>query len=385
MMIFRSIIVFAIIADITCIIVRPSGTEESKDTSRRAKPKDETQRLQLENTRLRDKVKLLQTESTQVCTQRTGRKGGQVCNSFVEEEEEELEDAEEKSEEAKAVTSLADAELRKVLEESNEAAEEALAAAEGKHLLRMDSVLRASTPKAVFQRRPLILPPAPAEATRRDRESLVGSDSAISLHGLATLCMSGRTEAGGSAQQDRRRAAFRLHVPKSLRLLCAGAAAPVPRKAMSFYRAMSRCLLRGMAVERAVVPWYHEEQVLSPWQAFCRNSVYPVWFKYVKGPMERYQYEHTVAELRGYGLMQDDQHNDKEPVIERALELLPHDLIVGRYRRLMRAQVSFGYKMPLHVVLPYSEAIYLWPLVQWQRDRQKRGQEEARTASTSAT
>ena len=40
MMIFRSIIVFAIIADITCIIVRPSGTEESKDTSRRAKPKD---------------------------------------------------------------------------------------------------------------------------------------------------------------------------------------------------------------------------------------------------------------------------------------------------------------------------------------------------------
>lgn len=90
----------------------------------------ETQRLQLENTRLRDKVKLLQSQSTQVCTQRTGRKGGQVSNSFVEEEEEEVEDAEEKSEEAKAVTSLADAELRKVLEESNEAAEEALAAAE---------------------------------------------------------------------------------------------------------------------------------------------------------------------------------------------------------------------------------------------------------------
>ena len=26
----------------------------------------------------------------------------------------------------------------------------------------------------------------------------------------------------------------------------------------------------------------------------------------------------------------------EEPVVERALELLPHDLMVGRYRRLMR-------------------------------------------------
>merc|ERR1711881_379032 len=33
----------------------------------------------------------------------------------------------------------------------------------------------------------------------------------------------------------------------------------------------------------------------------------------------------------------DDCHNDKEPVIERALELLPYDLMVQRYRRMMRA------------------------------------------------
>ncbi|CAE7878775.1 unnamed protein product, partial [Symbiodinium microadriaticum] len=123
---------------------------------------------------------------------------------------------------------------------------------------------------------------------------------------------------------------------------------------MSFYRALSKTVLRQMAVERAVVPWYHEPMPLSPWQKFCRESVYPVWFKYVKGPFERYQYEHTVAELRGYGLMQDDQHNDKEPVIERALELLPHDLMVGRYRRLMRAQEMYAKK--LH--LPLAEQNY---------------------------
>eukprot|EP00931_Biecheleriopsis_adriatica_P054879 TRINITY_DN3233_c0_g1_i2.p1 TRINITY_DN3233_c0_g1~~TRINITY_DN3233_c0_g1_i2.p1 ORF type:complete len:146 (-),score=22.08 TRINITY_DN3233_c0_g1_i2:202-639(-) len=107
---------------------------------------------------------------------------------------------------------------------------------------------------------------------------------------------------------------------------------------MSFYRALSRSLIRNMAAERAVVPWYHQEQPVNAIETFMKNNVYPVWFKYVKGPFERYHYERVVAELRGYGLMQDDQHTDKEPVTERALELLPHDLMVGRYRRLMRAQ-----------------------------------------------
>merc|ERR1712048_213228 len=46
---------------------------------------------------------------------------------------------------------------------------------------------------------------------------------------------------------------------------------------------------------------------------------------------------HQVADLRAYGLMFDDQHNSHEPVVERALELLPQDLAVSRYRRMMRA------------------------------------------------
>mmetsp|Transcript_17044 Transcript_17044/g.40298 ORF Transcript_17044/g.40298 Transcript_17044/m.40298 type:complete len:178 (+) Transcript_17044:92-625(+) len=123
---------------------------------------------------------------------------------------------------------------------------------------------------------------------------------------------------------------------------------------MSFYRSLSRSLLRGMAVERAVTPWYHEATTLTPFEEFCKNTVYPVWFKYVRGPYERYHYEHIVAELRGYGLMQDDQMNDKEPIIERALELLPHDLMVGRYRRLMRSQELYAKK--LH--LPLEEQNY---------------------------
>lgn len=35
--------------------------------------------------------------------------------------------------------------------------------------------------------------------------------------------------------------------------------------------------------------------------------------------------------------MYDDLYSDKEPVIERALELLPEDLATARYRRIMRA------------------------------------------------
>ncbi|CAE8616085.1 unnamed protein product, partial [Polarella glacialis] len=110
---------------------------------------------------------------------------------------------------------------------------------------------------------------------------------------------------------------------------------------------MTKTMIRGMAAERAVVPWYHQEQAVSPFETWTRNFVYPIWFKYVKGPYERYQYEHLIAELRGYGLMQDDQHSDKEPVVERALEILPHDLMVGRYRRLMRAQEMSAKKMHL--------------------------------------
>mmetsp|Transcript_37244 Transcript_37244/g.94605 ORF Transcript_37244/g.94605 Transcript_37244/m.94605 type:complete len:178 (-) Transcript_37244:74-607(-) len=106
---------------------------------------------------------------------------------------------------------------------------------------------------------------------------------------------------------------------------------------MSFYRALSKQLIKNYVNQRAVVPWYQQEQKLSIFEEWVKDTVYPVWFKYVKGPYERYQYEHNVADLRMYGLMFDDQHNTNEPVIERAVELLPHDLAVSRYRRMMRA------------------------------------------------
>uniref|UniRef100_A0A7S4T8J2 Cytochrome b-c1 complex subunit 7 n=2 Tax=Alexandrium monilatum TaxID=311494 RepID=A0A7S4T8J2_9DINO len=107
---------------------------------------------------------------------------------------------------------------------------------------------------------------------------------------------------------------------------------------MSFYRALSKTLIKNYAAQRAVIPWYQQEgQQLSQFEQWVKDTLYPTWFKFVKGPYERYQYEHTVADLRAYGLMFDDAHNNNEPIVERAIELLPHDLAVGRYRRMMRA------------------------------------------------
>mmetsp|Transcript_12393 Transcript_12393/g.29144 ORF Transcript_12393/g.29144 Transcript_12393/m.29144 type:complete len:178 (+) Transcript_12393:90-623(+) len=118
---------------------------------------------------------------------------------------------------------------------------------------------------------------------------------------------------------------------------------------MSFYRALTRNLVANYAHQRAVVPWYQQEQKLSALEMWWKENMYPLWFRFVKGPYERYYYEREVADLRGYGLMYDDMFNCNDPLIERALEILPHDLAVGRYRRMMRAVEMSCKKMHLPV------------------------------------
>merc|ERR1712129_430322 len=124
-------------------------------------------------------------------------------------------------------------------------------------------------------------------------------------------------------------------------------------------------------------PWYQQEQKLSPLEQWVKETVYPVWFKYVKGPYERYYYEHTVGELRTWGLMFDDQHNDKDPLIERAIELLPQDLSVGRYRRMMRAFEMNAKKTHLPVEFQNYDPMvpYLAPYIEEAKFRMQEEQE----------
>eukprot|EP00419_Tripos_fusus_P022872 CAMPEP_0172717732 /NCGR_PEP_ID=MMETSP1074-20121228/72353_1 /TAXON_ID=2916 /ORGANISM="Ceratium fusus, Strain PA161109" /LENGTH=225 /DNA_ID=CAMNT_0013542747 /DNA_START=1 /DNA_END=677 /DNA_ORIENTATION=+ len=72
-------------------------------------------------------------------------------------------------------------------------------------------------------------------------------------------------------------------------------------------------------------------------RAMVQGKALPALVQIREGPLRAVPIEHVVAELRGYGLMFDDMHNTHEPIMERAMELLPHDLSVGRYRRVMRA------------------------------------------------
>ncbi|OEH75935.1 ubiquinol-cytochrome c reductase complex 14 kda [Cyclospora cayetanensis] len=63
----------------------------------------------------------------------------------------------------------------------------------------------------------------------------------------------------------------------------------------------------------------------------------PIWFRFFRGPLDRWNQAAIGKYLREQGLMYDDLYSDKEPVIERALELLPEDIATARYRRIMRA------------------------------------------------
>merc|ERR1712136_518350 len=113
----------------------------------------------------------------------------------------------------------------------------------------------------------------------------------------------------------------------------------------------------GQAQSRiAAVPWYQQDQKaqLSLFEKWVEDEVYPHYFRWVKGPYERYHYNRTVADLRAYGLMFDDKYHTHHPLIERVIEILPQDLAVGRYRRLMRAS-----EMSLKKThLPLSEQNY---------------------------
>lgn len=70
--------------------------------------------------------------------------------------------------------------------------------------------------------------------------------------------------------------------------------------------------------------------------------------------MERYRLAEISHWCRTHGLLWDDLASDREPVVERALELVPHDIMVGRFRRQMR-----GYHLELlKIYLPTEEQNY---------------------------
>ncbi|GBE60480.1 ubiquinol-cytochrome c reductase complex [Babesia ovata] len=67
-----------------------------------------------------------------------------------------------------------------------------------------------------------------------------------------------------------------------------------------------------------------------------RAFIAPWFFRMFSGPLERWQHASLTRYLREHGLLYDDLMSEREPIVERALELLPEDLATARFRRIAR-------------------------------------------------
>lgn len=69
---------------------------------------------------------------------------------------------------------------------------------------------------------------------------------------------------------------------------------------------------------------------------FYREYIAPWYFRKISGPLERWQHACLTRYLREHGLMYDDLMSEREPIVERALEMLPEDMYIARFRRIAR-------------------------------------------------
>lgn len=102
---------------------------------------------------------------------------------------------------------------------------------------------------------------------------------------------------------------------------------------MALNREIARSIksYRGTAAHQ--VPWYqqplhHKRTGLQNWYF---ENIYPTWFRYWKGPFQKFYYDRCISQMRYYGDVLDDHYFHRSHMIERAHELLPYDLQVFFY------------------------------------------------------
>ncbi|KAF4650820.1 hypothetical protein FOL47_000840, partial [Perkinsus chesapeaki] len=135
---------------------------------------------------------------------------------------------------------------------------------------------------------------------------------------------------------------------------------------MSFHRAFARVVCNYNKSIEGSVPWYQVKREKSPFQQVWDEVFTPIWFKLVKGPYERWEYNALVARYRGMGIMADDAMNDKDMVVERALDIIPEDIRIQRYRRMMRGATLAGRKLHLPLELQNYDPMvpYMAPYIE---------------------
>ena len=68
---------------------------------------------------------------------------------------------------------------------------------------------------------------------------------------------------------------------------------------MALHRELAKTIKREM-VTAGTVPWYQKPTTRTPMQQWYHREVLPIWFKWAKGPWERWCYEKRVTICRGY-------------------------------------------------------------------------------------
>ncbi|EDO07266.1 Ubiquinol-cytochrome C reductase complex 14kD subunit family protein [Babesia bovis T2Bo] len=74
----------------------------------------------------------------------------------------------------------------------------------------------------------------------------------------------------------------------------------------------------------------------GPLTNIYQTFIGPWVFRMFTGPLERWSQACLTRYLREHGLLYDDLMSEREPIVERALEMLPEDLKTARFRRIAR-------------------------------------------------
>ena len=100
---------------------------------------------------------------------------------------------------------------------------------------------------------------------------------------------------------------------------------------MSLQKEMAKAFSSRAAARHMAPYWYEKPGARTPvgLRKIVQDNVRPIWFRYFKGPFERWEYNNLVRKLRDNGLMMDDVNDDRDVLMERAIDLLPHDLAVA--------------------------------------------------------
>lgn len=117
---------------------------------------------------------------------------------------------------------------------------------------------------------------------------------------------------------------------------------------MSLHKEICKYLARSSSKPLNKLEFEPTKRKTGALSQIFKKVFFPYYFKFIRAPYERWQFCAMTKFLREHGLMYDDMYSDKDPVIERAISLLPKDIQIKRYRRMLRGTHINFLRLYLH-------------------------------------